>query len=92
MAPITASVVGFPPQKVDDERLLHLKESLCSIPETSEDLLKRLALCVQDWTTWLVEEQVSLLSVREISEQKELVLILLSKLRWISTIGSILSI
>ena len=59
MAPITASISGFPPQVYDDERLHQLKESLCNIPEEAEDLLERLAACVELWMTWLVEEQVS---------------------------------
>ena len=60
MAPITASVTGFPPQEIDTERLRKLKESLCEIKEESEDLLTRLAECVEPWTKWLVEEQVCL--------------------------------
>ena len=60
MAPITASVTGFPPQLYDDERLRQLKEDLCNIPEGADDLLERLATCVEPWTTWLGEEQVSL--------------------------------
>ena len=60
MAPISASVTGFPPQEIDTERLRKLKESLCAVKEESEDLLTRLAECVEPWTKWLVEEQVSL--------------------------------
>ena len=61
MAPITASVTGFPPQQIDTERLRLLKESLCAIKEEeSDDLLARLAECVEPWTKWLVEEQVSI--------------------------------
>ena len=59
MAPITASVTGFPPQQIDTERLRSLKESLCAINEESEDLLARLAVCVEPWMQWRVEEQVS---------------------------------
>eukprot|EP00977_Amphora_coffeiformis_P002752 scaffold521_cov167-Amphora_coffeaeformis.AAC.43 len=60
MAPITASITGFPPQVYDDERLNQLKESLCNIPEEAEDLLELLATCVEPWIIWLVEEQVDL--------------------------------
>ena len=59
MAPITASITGFPPQPIDDERLRALKASLGAINEQSEDLLARLADCVEPWTKWLVGEQVS---------------------------------
>lgn len=59
MAPITASVTGFPPQPIDDDRLRALKENLCAINEETEDLLAHLANCVEPWTQWLVGEQVS---------------------------------
>ena len=63
MAPITASITGFPPQKLDDERLRQLKDALEGLPEDAEDLLKCLADCVEPWKTWIVEEQVSLLGI-----------------------------
>lgn len=61
MAPITASITGFPPQKVDDERLRVLLESLCAVPKDCENLTERLATCVEPWHEWFVEEQVCLL-------------------------------
>lgn len=59
MAPITASTVGFPPQKLDDERLRNLRDALHAVPEDAPDLLEQLTNIVQPWKTWLVEEQVS---------------------------------
>jgi hypothetical protein len=89
MAPITASVTGVTPQKIQDERLAQLLESLRAIPEDSADLTSRIALCVDQWQEWVFEEQVSrsrvsgLLKTRMSPHHVHLLH------RWISTIGSL---
>ena len=90
MAPITASIIGFPTQQIDDERLRSLIQNLSAINEESEDLLQSLATTVEPWTKWLVEEQVSFtLLIEYLSFGDFRALTSFPNNRWISTTGSV---
>jgi hypothetical protein len=73
MAPILTATIGVARQKVDDERLRSLKESLENLKSNgpqkssismSEELtvpldIEKLVSLLEPWTSWPFEEQVS---------------------------------